>query len=390
MKIYLYLLLATTLLVVSCKSDDNLEDEKQVHNTEYDQDEDNTTQEINDSYVYKLPVIFHVIYNNRTNSKQYVSQSRLATILSRVNELYKGNIYGKSENINVEFQLATNDEKGNKLTSPGVEYIEWDEDYPINPYKIMGSKGRAYTKYIWDPNEYINIMVYNFATDEDTDGITLGISHMPYVTKNGSALAGLNVVNQTTLSKENLGYAYCSSINSLYIDEESTRYDADKGKNSYNYNSSDVIVTLAHELGHYLGLHHTFTQRTQDQSYEMVDSCGDTDFCKDTPSYNRIAYQRELKNYLTYSKDDIDIRYLLRRSNCNGSDFYSENLMDYSISYSFSFSPEQKQRIRKVLYYSPLIPGPKLQPGTNRRLVTTKGTGKETGKVLDLPIVFVK
>ena len=151
-----------------------------------------------------------------------------------------------------------------------------------------------------------------------------------------------------------------------------------------------MIVTLAHELGHYLGLHHTFTQRTQDQSYEMVDSCGDTDFCKDTPSYNRIAYQRELKNYLTYSKDDIDIRYLLRRSNCNGSDFYSENLMDYSISYSFSFSPEQKQRIRKVLYYSPLIPGPKLQPGTNRRLVTTKGTGKETGKVLDLPIVFVK
>ena len=88
------MLLATTLLVVSCKSDDNLEDEKQVHNTEYDQDEDNTTQEINDSYVYKLPVIFHVIYNNRTNSKQYVSQSRLATILSRVNELYKGNIYG--------------------------------------------------------------------------------------------------------------------------------------------------------------------------------------------------------------------------------------------------------------------------------------------------------
>ena len=64
--------------------------------------------------------------------------------------------------------------------------------------------------------------------------------------------------------------------------------------------------------------------------------------------------------------------------------------MDYSISYSFSFSPEQKQRIRKVLYYSPLIPGPKLQPGTNRRLVTTKGTGKETDKVLDLPIVFVK
>jgi len=390
MKIYLYLLFATTMFVASCRTDDDLGNNKQDPHTEYDQDEDNTTKEINDSYVYRLPVIFHVIYKDKTNAKQYISQSRLATILARVNELYRGNIYGKSENINVEFQLATTNEQGHKLALPGVEYIPWGGNYPIDPYELMGGKTRAYAAYIWDPNEYINVMVYNFADEDGSDGITLGISHMPYVTKSASVLPGLNTVPETTLRKENLGYAYCSSINSLYIDEESTRYGADKGKISYNYNSSDVIVTLAHELGHYLGLHHTFTQEAQSQGYKMIDSCEDTDYCKDTPSYNRIAYERDLSSYLNSYRQNRDLRVLFKRSNCNGNDFYSENIMDYSFSYSFSFSPEQKERIRKVLYYSPLIPGPKLQIGTNKRLITTKASAKQTDKVIDLPIMIAK
>ena len=40
------------------------------------------------------------------------------------------------------------------------------------------------------------------------------------------------------------------------------------------------------------------------------------------------------------------------------SDF-SHNTMDYAISHSDQFTPEQRARIRHVLLYSPLIPGPK-------------------------------
>ncbi|HEY9550729.1 MAG TPA: zinc-dependent metalloproteinase lipoprotein [Prevotella sp.] len=393
MKKYLYFFLLASLLVVSCKSDDEVNESSKKTTPKaavYDQDDDNTTQEINDAYRYKLPVIFHVFYSDATKSTQYVPQSRLAKILSNVNDLYKGNIYGQSEDINVEFQMAKTDEKGNTLKTPGVEYVKWTGAYPISYTTIMTDNNRIYTKYLWDPNEYINVFVYNFATENDDEGITLGISHMPYVVKNAKALQGLSIIEQTTLTKQNLNYAYCSSINSLYINEESTRYSKDKGKDTYYYSSSDVNVTLAHELGHYLGLHHTFTQRTQDESYEMIDSCADTDFCKDTPTYNRIAYQQYMQRYLEETpKEKWNLNDLLTRTNCNGSRFESENILDYSMSSSFRFTADQKYRMRQVLYYSPLIPGPKLQPGTTKRLIPTLARGA-SNKPLNLPIRYDK
>ena len=118
---------------------------------------------------------------------------------------------------------------------------------------------------------------------------------MPYAVKNDSALVGLETVNMSKLTKSNIEYPHCSSLNSLFINDESSRYkQSDKGKGGYTYVSADVNVTLAHELGHYLGLHHIYTERNS----EPVDSCGDTDFCEDTPSYNRIEYQQYITGRL--------------------------------------------------------------------------------------------
>ena len=54
--------------------------------------------------------------------------------------------------------------------------------------------------------------------------------------------------------------------------------------------------------------------------------------------------------------------------------------MDYAIGYGFYLSPDQKHRMRQVLYYSPLIPGPKKNRSTSR------AAKEESGDVLDLPI----
>ena len=97
-----WLLVLLCLTQSSCKSS---EDDESTTTVE-DQDEDATTQTINNSYVYKLPVIFHVLYSEANNETQYVSATRLKIILSRINELYQGNVYGESENINVKFELA--------------------------------------------------------------------------------------------------------------------------------------------------------------------------------------------------------------------------------------------------------------------------------------------
>jgi zinc-dependent metalloproteinase lipoprotein len=366
----------SVIVFSSCKDDESTTSNK------VEEDDETTTSTINDSYTYNLPVIFHVLYQNAADTSQYIKYARLTELLNNVNDLYDGGVYGTSENIGVNFVLAKYDENGEKLSQPGVEYVKYTGTYPINQSDFMTDNDRTYTKYIWDPNDYINIMIYPFATDNGKKSTTLGISHMPYAVKSDSALAGLETVTHSHLSKSNLAYAYCVSINSSYIYSQSTRYTTDKGKSTYTYTNTDANVTLAHELGHYLGLHHTFTEKYKDGSYVMADSCGNSDFCDDTETYNRYEYSDQLKTYISEEKGDkdFDTRKYFTRYDCAEGQFYSKNLMDYDMSYSFKFTADQRDRIRTVLYYSPLLPGPR--KGTGGKAATR--TGVEG--ILDLPI----
>ena len=228
----------------------------------------NTAEE----YHYKIPVIFHVLYKEDRNSLQKVNSSRLSHILDKVNSLYKSK--NNSVDMNLTFTLATTDKNGETLPNPGVEYIQWSESYPINCDDFMNDDSGKYVKYLWDPNSYINIMVYNFDSGSNSNLITLGISHIPFSTAGNHYLEGLSKTDYSHLTLANLQFPLCVSINSLYINEEST---------STKYTTADITVTLAHELGHYLGLHHVFAETTNG-------TCEDTDYCKDTKSYNKQEY----------------------------------------------------------------------------------------------------
>ncbi len=385
MKNFVYFLGLAFIILTSCKQEDSL-GSNTTQSSAVDEDEDNTKATIDDNYTYKLPIIFHVLYQDANDQTQYVPVARLQTILNQVNELYQGNVYGQSENINVKFIMANYDESGKKLATPGVEYVHYTDTYPIDPNKFMNDNTGNKVKYIWDPNEYINVMVYHFTKDKE--GQTLGISHMPYIVKSDSTIDGLESTTSKYISKSNLGYAYCSSINSTYINSESTRYTlADKGLRGYDYTSTDVTVTLAHELGHYLGLFHAFAENKTDSGYVTSDDCHDSDFCKDTPSYNRVAYNSWLSQYLTSTPSSkADIYAMVSRTSCDGTKFDSEDIMDYSICFSFKFTPDQKYRMRQVLYYSPLIPGPK-KNSTSSRASDSDAT---THGKLDLPIRTMK
>lgn len=376
-KKFYYIYILFSLLFCSCGGDDGLTKE-----TGIDEDDDNTTATIDDEYTYHLPVIFHVIYSDENDPLQYVDKTRLSSILDNVNEIYQGNIYGESENIKLRFSLATVDEKGNKLATPGVEYVKWTGTYPIKPHDFMGDETGNYKQYIWDPNEYINIMVYNFAKEDDADGITLGLSHLPYAVKNDSALAGLETVTLSHITKSMLTYPHSTSINSLYINQESSRYTSpNKGKSGYTYNSSDINVTVAHELGHYLGLHHMYTEIDG----KTADSCEDSDYCEDTPSYNRVEYNSFVEYYMNHTpKDKYELKELCKRNACDGTIFYSANIMDYSIGYAYKFSKDQKYRMRWVLYNSPIMPGPK----KNRKTIQRRDMSK--GETINLPMRIVE
>lgn len=79
-------------------------------------------------------------------------------------------------------------------------------------------------KIIWNPNEYINVMVYNFKKTKD-NSITLGISNLPYKQNGYPAIDGLKDA-KGAINKNSLSFEYCVSINSSYINQESSRYTA--------------------------------------------------------------------------------------------------------------------------------------------------------------------
>jgi zinc-dependent metalloproteinase lipoprotein len=355
--LYFFLLLFTTIFI-SCK---DTEDES-IASVQGDQDQDYTTDSINDNYRYQIPVIFHVLYANANDTNQYVPYKRIKEILQNVNKLWKGGYYdykslGLSQDMGVDFVLASTDENGKALAQPGVEYIKYTGSYPIDAETFMTTSGNR--KYMWEPNEFLNVMLYNFKHDDESGNTLLGISHLPYTIKDNNELEGLTTTSKYPLSKNNLNFCYCSSINSLY---QSRKYEDNRYSyyqtNSVSFCGNDINNTLAHELGHYLGLFHVFAEKRTDDESAAIDSCADTDFCEDTPSYNFIEYQEYLSSlsiYKTYTMNQI-----AWRSNCKTSTHYdATNIMDYWVCYANVFTQQQRERVRHVLYYSPLIPGPK-------------------------------
>lgn len=289
---------------------------------------------------YRLPVVFHVLYNKEGNKKQNVIEGHLATLIEEVNRLYAN----CGEDLGLEFVMATTDPEGNVLEEAGVDRHKITET-SINSSTFMGygREPKKYCKYMWDPNRYVNIFVYTF----EDKGI-LGISHFPYVVKPHS-LEGLTELEYDAPWSE-LPWPQCVSINNEYIYSHEAYYTM-----------TDVVNTLAHELGHFLGLRHAFSE--DPETYDR-DVCIDSDFCTDTPTYNKAAYDKLMQACMESDGrvDDAEKELLFLREDCaTGEEFRSTNIMDYAYTEANRFTPQQAQRIRYVLEHSPYIPGPKVR-----------------------------
>ena len=303
---------------------------------------------------YKLPVIFHVLYTDADDPSQNPDAQYIYQILDEVNAIYH-QAGPESVDMNLEVVPATHDPDGNGLKEPGIvrEYMVSNELYMED---VMLSQSGEYNKYIWDPNRYVNVLLYRFKDKLDPEvNQVMGVSTFPY-TPGWASLPGTKPIGNLDLKPQNLKYAHCISLNNSYTLPRSYAFP---GRPLDNRQLS-MSNTLAHELGHYLGLYHIFSE--SDAPFE---TCVDTDYCRDTYSYNMEDYKRRLTRLIrvwladeSYRTDENYLK-VFERESCTHGAFVSHNIMDYVYSYLDRFTADQRKRVRHVLTYSPLIPGPK-------------------------------
>lgn len=305
-------------------------------------------QNPDNNYKYKIPVVFHVIYRDASNEKQYLREGYLQEVMAQVNQIWKE----AASNLNIEFVMATEAPNGVKMKEAGVNRVKWNID-KIDYNRFMGfveAAPKRYRDLLWDQNRYVNICLYNFSDEKVT-----GVTTLPY-TLAPDTLAGLEQL-PANISPKELSASYCISVNSLYA------YTSPKDQ----FETTNFISTIAHELGHYFGLLHVFGE----DPTRGMDSNKDTDFCNDTPTYNRSKYLRELQEYQwehpKFTTDDIN-KWLTRTNSITKENFVSDNIMDYYWTKRNKFTQEQVARIRYVLLHSPFVPGPKIRTQAQRSI----------------------
>jgi len=239
------------------------------------------------TFIYDIPVVVHVIRHSN-GSTGNISTAMVESQIEILNEDFRAlpgtNGAGGTDTM-IQFHLATEDPLGNPTN--GITYS--------NNSTWFGDNGSYWNSLAWDTNRYLNIYTNN----------TNALGYVPDLPQGG--LAGSN-------------------------SDRVVVYYASFGRNSsfFPYHQGR---TTTHEVGHYLGLYHTFDF-----------GCGTTSGCYTTG--DRICD--------TNRESDPTFGCPGSATSCGSSDPY-RNYMDYSDDLCMTnFTPEQANRMRCSLeFYRP-------------------------------------
>lgn len=281
-----------------------------------------------EAYIYRIPVIFHVLYADASDTLQNLKADRIREMVEGANAIYR-NRKGNSTDILTELVLAETTPDGKALAETGIERIVWPQA-GMNEREFMRSTNPEYRKLLWDLKAYINVFIFTFMEDGKM-ATNSGRASLPYTTSD-TPLEGLTNGDYYVINPdERPDYVHSICINNRYAYSDLPNFD--------------IIKTFAHEMGHYWGLRHVFSDS----------DCSGSDYCDDTPNYNRAAYESW---FGMHSGEDYSVT--CKRTSCEGITFESTNLMDYFVGSREEITPDQFKRIRHSLIHSPLLPGPKM------------------------------
>lgn len=217
-----------------------------------------------DGVTYTIPVWFHVIYNS--SNEGFITDQRIADQIAVMNEDYAGIAGATGANTTIQFTLA-----GVTRTQNNTWFTTSDESLYKSALAV-------------DTSRYLNVY-----TKDLSNGL--------------------------------LGYAYLpSGAAGTIIDGIVMLHDTIGGRNN-GYSVFDQGRTLVHEVGHYLGLYHTF----QSNGGSCLNSYTQGDLITDTPPQSFPDYAcsagtscgnpSALENFMNYSYDRCMDAFTLEQAN---------------------------------------------------------------------------
>ena len=255
---------------------------------------------------YEIPVVIHIIHNGEALGEGFnYSTERIESQIRTLNEDFRRkegtpgfNSHPDGEDSKVEFVLAQVDPEGNP--TDGIVRVDRNLAHPPSGISDFITLCSEYS--YWDPEQYLNI----WCMDIGLHGVYTGKSSFPI-----SDLDGLPTGHEDTLADG----IFINAIN--FGQGENTVPNLDMGR------------TLTHEMGHFLGLLHTFGP---------TGNCDYSDYCDDTPPISSATYGCPLEKPVA----------------CNGRPAMIENYMDYSSDKCMNiFTKDQVARMHIILENSP-------------------------------------
>jgi len=244
----------------------------------------NATAQERDDEIYTIPVVIHVLHENEPIGQgSNISEEQVMSAITALNEDFRKlagtNGDGDGVDTGFEFCLASRDPEGNATT--GIVRVDGTvvPDYAEEGIQATGDSGADELTVkqlsIWPREDYLNIWVVNEIENNNAQSGIQGFAYFPIENPVDGIVILHNAIGTTGNIKPN------TALNR----------------------------TVAHEVGHYLGLYHTF-HTTNDCSAELNCNTQGDRVC-DTPptvlsascSNPACSGTQQVENYMDYTSE---------------------------------------------------------------------------------------
>jgi hypothetical protein len=289
--------------------------------------ESNRANRISSSTIITIPVVVHVVHNGDAINSigsivgENISDSQAISQIQVMNDDFRklagSNGDGPGVDVEIEFCLAQQDASGNPTT--GIvrhnitPYTNTTTPTVVDDWEIRSDVDQMKTVTQWDPTKYMNMWSIKPGGQSIANGgISDLLGYAQFPARGTSGVNDLSVNGSADTDGVVAGYRYFGTSD-LNDGSFSLGAPYDRGR------------TMTHEVGHWVGLYHTF----------QGGCSGSGDYCADTPAVQSPNYGCSTS------------------TSCGTSDMI-QNYMDYTDDTCMDrFTQNQKDRVQAVMTGSP-------------------------------------